>query len=269
MNKAECPIDELELGRLLDGELTENRARDVRQHLGGCAACTRRLGHHQTLVGRLRAPVPGALDPGFVDEVERRLPTAAVVPLARRRRVLLAAPALVAAAAAVALVAVPRGEVDSRFAARGGKAPWHERVSTALALVPADKATPPRPIVAGTGLHAGDGIAVSARNGNPDRPVYLMVFAVDAQGEVHWIVPAWSDPAENPGSVRLAPEQALPEPTGRTPDAPAAGKLQLQALLSANPLDVRAVEAQLRAHRPLTTADRHLRTVEVEMLHTP
>jgi hypothetical protein len=113
-------------------------------------------------------------------------------------------------------------------------------------------------------LRPGDGIAVAARNGNSDLPVYLMVFAVDAEAEVHWIVPGWSDPAQNPRSVLLPPSSALPASAGRTPEGPAAGKLQLRSLLSRAPLDVHSVEALLRARRPLAAADdRHLRTLEM------
>ena len=276
MTKPECPVDELELGGLLDGELTENRARQLREHLAGCTACAARMNHLTTLVAQLRGPVAEAGDPDFVASVERRLDAAeraTVVSLAkgappstRRRPLLLALSTLAAAAAAVTLVMVPRGRVGPQFTARGVEAPWHARVATALAVVPIGAAATPRPIAPGASLRPGDGIAVTARNGNSDVPIYLMVFAVDAQDEVHWIVPAWSDAAQNPGAVLLPPGSALPANAGRTPEAPAAGKLQLMSLLSRAPLDVRSVEAQLRAHRPLAAADdRHLRTVEVQM----
>jgi len=262
----------LELGGLLDGELTENRARRLREHLAGCAACAARLNHLTALVAQLRAPVCEALDADFVDEVERRLPAADLRPPATRhptgRRQLMLALSTLAVAAAITLVMVPRGRIGSEFTPRGAESPWHARVSTSLAVVPSGAAAPtPRPIAAGAALRPGDGIAVTAHNGNSDLPIYLMVFAVDAQDEVHWIVPAWSNPAQNPRAVRLPPGGALPAPTGRTPEAPAVGKLQLISLLARDPLDVRSVEALLRARRPLAAADdRHLRTVEVKMV---
>jgi hypothetical protein len=273
MTKAECPVDELELSALLDGELTENRAQRLREHLAGCASCVARTNHLAALAARLRAPVPEALDTGFVDAVERRLSAADLPPpvtrhATRRRHLVLAVSTLAAAAAAITLVALPRARLTSEFTPRGGESPWHARVSTSLAVVPSGAAaTTPRPIAAGAALRPGDGIAVTARNGNPDLPIYLMVFAVDAKDEVHWIVPAWADPAQNPRSVLLPPGGALPAPAGRTPEDPAVGKLRLTSLLSRAPLDVRSVEAQLRTHRPLAAADdRHLRTLEVEML---
>lgn len=274
MTRPECPVDELELGGLLDGELTENRARQLREHLAACAACGARMNHLAALAARLRAPVPEALDADFVNEVDRRLdaidrPAAAPAPPRRatRRPLVLALSTLAVATAAVTLVMVPRGRIGSEFTPRGGDSPWHARVFTSLAVVPRGGAeSPPPPIVAGTLLHPGEGIAVTARNDNSDLPVYLMVFAVDAKAEVHWIVPAWSDPAQNPRSVLLPPGGSLPAPAGRTPEAPAAGRLQLMSLLSRAALDVRSVEALLRARRPLAAAnDRHLRTLEMKM----
>ena len=284
MTKLECPVDELELGGLLDGELTENRARQLREHLAGCAACAARMSHLAALAAQLRGPVPEALDTDFVNAVERRLDAADHSPLAspappaslapasrlatRRGPLLLALSTLAVAAAAITLVTLPRGRFASEFTPRGGESPWHARVYTSLAVVPSGaEATTPRPIAAGASLRQGDGIAVTAHNGNPDLPIYLMVFAVDAKDEVHWILPAWSDPAQNPRSVLLPAGSALPAPAGRTPEAPAAGKLRLLSLLSRGPLDVRSVEALLRARRPLAGAnDRHLRTLEVTMV---
>jgi hypothetical protein len=268
MTRPECAVDELELIGLLDGELTENRAQQLREHLPGCAACTARMNHLAAVAAQLRAPIPQALDDSFVDAVDRRLsaadlPTRATAP--RRRHVLVALSASAVAAAAIALVALPRDRVGPEFTPRGGEAPWHARVYTSLAVVPSGAAAT-RPIAAGARLRPGDGIAVTAHNGNPDVPIYLMVFAVDARDEVHWIVPAWADPAQNPRSVMLPAGGALPAPAGRTPEAPATGKLRLLSLMSRAPLDVRSVEASLRARRPLATGDdRQLRSVEVTM----
>ena len=140
-------------------------------------------------------------------------------------------------------------------------------MTTALDVVAGRPRTPlTRPLATGERLHPGDGIAVSARNGNPRTPVYLMVFAVDAKNEVHWIVPAWSNAAQNPRSALLPPGGALPGPAGRTPDAPAPGKLRVLTLLSRTALDVRTIEDRLRGGQPLVTGeDRHLQAVEVEM----
>jgi anti-sigma factor RsiW len=279
MNRAACPVDELELIALSDGELTENRARELREHLqpgpAGCARCAGRLARLEALATQLRAPVAGASDASFVDEVERRLPAARGPRAASgrswsRRGLALTALAGTALAAAVILVVVPaRLFSPPEFAPRGTPAAWHALVSRSLDIVsarPAPGAPLSRPLAPGERMRPGDGIAVSAHNGHRELPVYLMVFAVDAGGEVHWIVPAWTDPSDTPRAILLRPGAELPEPAGRTPEGPAPGKLRVSTLLLRAPLDVRAVEAAVQAGRPLAPAgDRHLETVVLEM----
>ena len=63
MTRPDCTVDELELIALLDGELTENRARQLREHLTVCPACAGRMDRLNVLATQLRAPVPEALDP--------------------------------------------------------------------------------------------------------------------------------------------------------------------------------------------------------------
>ena len=209
--------------------------------------------------------MPEADDPGFVDAVERRLPGAAPALARRWRAPLVVALSALAAATVVVVVGGPRGpSVPPEFAARGTPAAWHALVSTSMEIVGTSGAA--RPLRAGERLVPGDGIAVSARNGNARQMVYLMVFAVDARDEVHWIVPAWTDAAAPPRSVELPPGGALPVPSGTTPESPAAGKLRVLTLLLRAPLDVRAVEATLRAGRPLASgSDRHLQALDVQM----
>jgi hypothetical protein len=111
----------------------------------------------------------------------------------------------------------------------------------------------PLPLLEGAELRPGDGILV--RYSNPTaRDVYLMVFALDERGSVHWLHPAYLDEATNPLSLRLAAgttERVLPEVA--EPEAPARGALRVYALLSATPLDVKRVEARLAdGARPVT-----------------
>ena len=100
-------------------------------------------------------------------------------------------------------------------------------------------------LLEGATLHPGDGILV--RYSNPSaRDVYLMVFAVDEQRNVHWIHPAYLDEKSNPTSLKLeqrVTDRVLPEVA--EPENPAVGQLQVYAVLSALPLDVKSVERKV------------------------
>ena len=94
-------------------------------------------------------------------------------------------------------------------------------------------------------LHPGDGLVVRYWNSS-DEPVYLAVFAIDANSAVHWVYPAYLDAAQNPASIRL--ERAVEgKIMGEAvePEKPAEGPLRIVALLTSEPLSVRQVEAQL------------------------
>ena len=71
---------------------------------------------------------------------------------------------------------------------------------------------------------------------------------------MHWIHPAYLDEKLNPLSLKLEPratDRVLTEIA--EPENPAAGRLQVYALLSALPLDVKSVESKLSASsRPVS-----------------
>jgi hypothetical protein len=102
-------------------------------------------------------------------------------------------------------------------------------------------------LLEGAVIGPGDGILVRYSNPAP-RDVHLMVFALDARREVHWLHPAYLDEGSNPVSLVL--QQQV---TARTldevaePENPAPGQLRVYALLSETSLDVKGVEARLAA----------------------
>src|SRR5438270_13382701 len=87
MTRASCTVDELELIRLVDGELTENLARELRDHVATCPTCGPRLHTLQGLLQQLEdVGHESAADVAFIETVERRLPERARRPVAVRRR---------------------------------------------------------------------------------------------------------------------------------------------------------------------------------------
>jgi hypothetical protein len=101
------------------------------------------------------------------------------------------------------------------------------------------------PLLEGATLRPGEGIVV--RYSNPAaEPAYLMVFAVDERGNVHWLHPAYLDESTNPESLPLSTsttERLLPEVA--EPEDAAAGLLRVYALISRSALDVKSVERKL------------------------
>jgi hypothetical protein len=51
-------------------------------------------------------------------------------------------------------------------------------------------------------MHADDGILIAYSNPGAEFS-YLMIFAVDVQGGVHWYYPAWEQPGQNPAAPAI------------------------------------------------------------------
>jgi hypothetical protein len=231
-----CP-ERAEWLDLLDGEATENRASVLRAHAAGCPACARELELQRRLIADLAAPVDVA--PGAVEAIMRQLPHARPV-RPRSRRWALAGGALILAAVA-GIVLVPRLARDpGTFTPRGAdKVPWTQKVGAELFVLGESL------VKLEAGAQVAPGVALVASYHNVDRvPAYLMVFARDSQGELHWIYPGFADAKSDPPSVRLLPlqtRQVLPDSVALD-DLPA-GTLELISLITREPLRISQFES--------------------------
>ena len=223
---------------LIDGEVTENRASELRTHACGCSRCAHELERQRHLLRDLAAPVPVAAH--AVAAVMRRIEHAKSP--ARRfgwRSWTLAGGALAVAAAAAFLV-VPATEThEGIFSARGHRVPWTQKVGAEVWAIESS----PRKLEAGSALSPATAIVASYHNIDA-AAAYLLVFAIDARGEIHWAYPGFEDPQTDPGAVRLEPLQmkkVLPDSV-MLDDLPA-GPLELVTVISREPLHVSRIES--------------------------
>jgi hypothetical protein len=239
---APCPKPQ-ELTRLLDGELTENRAASLRAHLVTCAACAVALAAQRRLVARIAAPIPDSPSPGALAAVMSRLGGEVPVPTARSPRRVLGMLGGLAAAAALASVGVAllpgRAPDHGAFTARGAVVEWTRKVGVDLWVL--ERA--PRPIAAGDRLVEGTALVASFSNVDSS-PAYLLAFAVDARDDVHWLYPAFVEPGSDPASIRLDPavvHRALPESVILEDVSP--GPLRFFLVVTREPLPVSSIES--------------------------
>ncbi len=236
-----CPVPE-EFSQLVDGELTENRAGQLRAHAAGCHGCGAALRAQQRLVARLRAPLPGVPSGGAVAAVMARLGEAGALPAApevrRSGRRAWAAGLAAAAAAVVVLTAGLTARDDGAFASRGPAVAWTSKVGVELWALQGQ----PRRLQAGDLLPPGVALVASYSNVDPAAG-WLLAYAVDQAGEVHWLYPAYLDAATDPVAVRLegsTVQRALGESVVLQ-DVPE-GELQLVTVVSRTPHRVSEVE---------------------------
>jgi hypothetical protein len=236
-------IGEAELLRYLMGEVTATRGAEIDHHLDECPRCASDL-------AEMKAMVRGVADcdpeepPDLLPEVRRRIRQGSVAAGPRRSRWPVLA--FVAMAAVALLVVVPavrdtREPVDeeprAKAAAASGVGAW---VGMQVFRVDADDRA--ERLTEGSRLRASDGLVVSYANLRGSTFSYLMVFGIDAHGEVRWYYPAYADPAADPVSIPIARGVADMELPEKVRHALPGGPLVLYALFTTTPVRVSAVE---------------------------
>jgi hypothetical protein len=249
-----CP-DPRELAAWLDREVVERRAGWIRAHVATCSICTARTASIEGLISDLRAPAGRPPSPAAVRAVLAQLDAAP--PRRARAWTWLAGASAAVAIAATALVVwrAPGGRDDAGFQSRGGDgagALARTVGATLYALPPRDPMSPARgvaaPLSPGAGVRGDTAFALGYRNLVRDRAVWLMSFAIDAAGDVHWLYPGYTTRGADPPAVELATsdrEQMMQDSV--VLERPAAGELRVVVMISPVALRVSAIEA---LHRP-------------------
>ncbi|HEX8700786.1 MAG TPA: zf-HC2 domain-containing protein [Myxococcaceae bacterium] len=257
-----CP-EPMELFQWLDGEVTTNRARQLESHVAGCPTCRQELAAQQRLISRLREP-PKPPDEQDVQALMARL---RAQPLPRRSLWQPAWPVGLAAACLLGLGVVLWQSGPTRppepFAARGGPSASSLERHVGVELLSAGQ--PPVLLRSGASVRRTTPLFARYRNLG-EAPAFLLLFAQDAAGELHWLYPAYLAPGEDPRSVALPPSEkdtAMAEAVML--DHPAPGPLRVFALVSPEPLRVLDVE-QLGAD-VLTEAGLRARWPEAALTH--
>lgn len=240
-----CPGED-ELAAFADADLSPEGLRRIEQHLEVCPGCAERVIALHALIADVAAKVPGPrLDVSeHVRGVMQRLDT----PLARspRRGWLLWTGAALAAAASVALAVGLRssgsaGEPEP-LTARGGPAAASLSRDVGLQLY-AQEPSGLRALEAGDRVGASTPLTAGLRNLGNER-AHLLLFAIDAQGVVHWIAPEFSAPGSDPEAAPVPPstrEQLLPSAAAFDDLAP--GPLRVVAVIAKRATRVSEVES--------------------------
>jgi hypothetical protein len=148
-----------------------------------------------------------------------------------------------ALAAGIALyfgIAPSKDDLRGIWTARGSRGATKEGLGVEVLVVRAGQSLP----VEGATLHRGDGFAVRYWKTTME-PTYLMAFAIDAAGELHWIYPAFLDPASEPPAFPLAVGEDRLLGEVFEPESPAPGPLRVVAIITSEPLTIHVVEERL------------------------
>ncbi|NMO15696.1 hypothetical protein HPC49_02395 [Pyxidicoccus fallax] len=235
--------------RLIDRQLPEEMAQSLRAHASGCSRCQAELRDTESLAARIAAPLePAASTDEAVARVMLRVRPG---PAERRAQARWSRPwaggavaaALAAGIAVLVLRPMPvRPPGEETATARGSAAVASLGRGVGITFHTAGTGT--TPLTSGAVVPAESGFGVRYRNVDTRGPVYLLAFAQDARGEVHWLYPAHLSEDANEPSVRL---EAASEPRVLEEvvvlEEPAPGPLRLVSVVTRAPLGVKDIES--------------------------
>jgi hypothetical protein len=229
------------LAAYLEGEVTGSERDAVEQQLGESAAARRALDQLRDVKSLLEAPAPTLEGLELGPRVSRALKAPLPKPPSRIGKVWAASVAVMAACAALALLIAGRPSHDAEFTAKSSSRalPDAKRWAGVRVYRVAGQAAP-EPL--GESVSGADGLLFSYTNLGQQPFGYLMLFGVDAKGEVRWFYPAYDVAGENPQSIavaRGAADVALGELISHD-FAP--GPLAIYALFTSEPHHVLEVE---------------------------
>ncbi len=255
------PEDQLLL--LADGGIPPNERPPLDQHLAGCASCRsnleeiertlRALGpqdenvdvdaHVASILGRLKKTDESDLaqrDPKSPDAMsEGKL---SVSKLDRRWWAAGAATAVAIAAGAWLLVHPAK---EGTVAARGGVTASSLAHDVGVHLYVGE--TSLAPVTRGMTVDATTPF-VAGYTHLGSEPAHLLLFAIDSDGETHWLYPSYESPEQHPVSMPLVPSQRESLfPTSVELDHPSRGGLHVVALVTKSAVPVSAIEGNSRA----------------------
>lgn len=273
MTRAQCPTPAALLD-FVDETLSPEQSSRITAHLPTCSACSDQVTALRTLISDVAAPLDEdeRLDMNaHVASVMERLDEAAVqAPRVLPRLWLGVGAALAAAAALVLLLKDPARIVPSvavatdhvpaigsvalgpgasgpnvaeqagEWVARGGAKPASLARDVGVQLYV--DAPPLTALESGKNIAAGAALTAGVRNVSSTN-AYLLLFAVDAQGEVHWVAPLFTVEGTDPESTPVppGPKERLLGSAVVFEDLPP-GPLTVVTLLSAKPERVSRVE---------------------------
>jgi hypothetical protein len=234
-----------ELVRYLEREVTASEAAALEGVLADSADARRRYDELGRICDALRSPVPelGELD------LAAKVRLAIEQPPARQRRTARFASWPLVTLAAGLVVGVGLWARESREVSE-----FHAKSATSSASAASRFAG----VVAhrvtaggvterlGAKLPARDGLVFSYTNLGPEPFGYLMIFGLDASGEVRWYHPAYDTLGTNPGSTPIEAGVASASLGALVVHDLAPGPFTLHALFTRQPLHVIELEALLR-----------------------
>lgn len=231
----------------VDGEVTQNRARQIEQQLDTDPIARQNLQKLLEIRRGLKNALQSSSNSHIKSAVFDRLQAVdrghGLKPIPRRAALSLAAIGFVCL-----LIVIIKPNANNTFTPRGStddRDTLVRKVGIQAYLHTKSDPFTRRLVTDDSIFKPDDGFSFVLIN-RSGRSAYLLLFAVDAQNRIHWFYPAMTKQKPLPVSVTIpATPQLFPLPDGVTPENIAAGTLRLVAFFSDRPQRASVVENRI------------------------
>jgi hypothetical protein len=240
-------ISAKDLAKYLVGEVTRSRAEEMEEHLASCAACRAELEEMREMVGRIGAPTENNEQKDYLSEVRGRIERGEEASRGRRRRwPLIAVGGAVVVALVMAGVFLLRpADADDEFRVKDDDPRILEQdrwVGIRAFRMEASGA----PASLGDRLKQSEYLIFTYTNLGEKPYGYLMIFAVDENGEVYWFHPAYTAAGEDPASIKISKDAEGMELKEQVRHEYPEGRLWIYGLFTDEPVRVSAIESMVK-----------------------
>ncbi len=244
-------ISTREMFQYLVGEVTRVRADEIDAHLAACHSCQTELDGLRGMIELMDEPDEELESVDLVPEVRKMIEIDSEKPRQHRRSlpaaVVLIGALLVAVAAVTIWTGFPEEREIFRAKSSGTMIPEQDRWVALRAYRLGESGQTGR---LSTGMKNDDFLLFAYTNLGEQTKRYLMIFAVDARGKVHWYHPGYTSAESDPASMPIESNVTSEELPEKIRHDYSAGPLWIYSLFTDQPMKVSAVEAMISGLRP-------------------
>lgn len=220
-----------ELVRWTEGEVTTRRAAELERELASSDTLRAEKAKVDALLESLARPAPGLEAIDLRAQLWATVDAAPTQQRARRLPLWLGLAAGLVVTAALSFLAL-RDDGIREKGGQGGLTGFEAFVVRGDAVTPL-----------GATMHVGDALGFSYRNLPGSRATELLLYGVDARGEMFWFYPAWTDASRPPNSLHIGTSNEPIRLMEAVRHALVPGRLELHAVFLTSPVSVSDAEA--------------------------
>lgn len=263
-------ISPKDLALYLVGEVTGSQAEVIEEHLSLCGVCRKELESMRDMVNRIGKPSDLTENWNYLPDIRRRIDSGDFGHQHKSRKwpFIAAAGVVLLALAALVVFLLQSGKTDDEFTVKSDLPPVMEQ-DRWVGIKAYSVGASDTPVELGDICRKSDHLIFSYTNLGENPYDFMMVFAVDEQGEVYWFHPPYTQEGDDPSSISISKSVERIELREKVRHDYPEGRLWIYGLFTNAPQKVSSIEKMLttttRGKRiPIEGSAQHILVTEVK-----